>query len=93
MEDPQIALVREQMKHALDLLRADLDGLQVRLAHQDEVSSLRLKLLENTAADHENRLRTVSDGVTQFKMWTGLVSGSAGLAALTALVKSFLGGF
>ena len=81
------------MRHALDLLRADLDGLQVRLAHQDEMNSHRLKLLEGIANDHEARLRTATDGVTQFKMWTGLVSGSAGLAALTALVKSFLGGF
>jgi hypothetical protein len=93
MEDRQIALLSEQMSHALDLLRADLDGLQVRLAHQDDMSSHRLSLLEDTAADHEERLRTVSDGVTQFKMWTGLVSGSAGLAALTALLKSFLGGY
>jgi hypothetical protein len=92
MEDRQITLLSEQMAHALDLLRADLDRLQVHFDHQTEMTAHRLKMLEGRADDHEARLRLASDGVTQFKVWTGLVSGSAGLAALTALLKSFFGG-
>ena len=93
MDDRETALLSEQIKHALDLIKADLESLQVQMNHQDEMGSHRLKKLEETANDHETRLRAVSDGVTQFKVWTGLVSGSAGLAALTALLKAFLGGF
>ena len=92
MEDRQIALLSEQMGHAVDLLRADIERLQLHFDHQAEMTAHRLKLLEMRADDHETRLRMVGDGVAQFKVWSGLVSGSAGLAALTALLKSFLGG-
>ena len=92
MEDTQIALLNEQMKHALSLLRGDLEMLQTRLEHQDEMNRQRLKALETQSMDHELRLRTATDGVTQFKLWIGLASGSSGVAALAALIKSFLGG-
>ena len=92
MDDTQAALLSEQMKHAIDLLRSDLEMLQTRLDYLTEMNNLRLKTLESCSEDHETRLRAVTDGVTMFKVWTGLASGSAGLAALAALIKSYLGG-
>jgi hypothetical protein len=93
MDENQAALITEQMKHAIDLIRADMDLIQTQLEHQNEINGHRLKTLENRCEDHEARLRSVTDGVTSFKVWTGLASGSAGLTALAVLVKSFLGGF
>lgn len=92
MTDDQVALLSEQLKHALDLLQAELSGLRSELRHQNELDRQRLKVLEAESRDHEMRIRAASEGVTQFKMWVGLASGGAGLAAVTALLKSFLGG-
>jgi hypothetical protein len=92
MDETQAALLSEQIKHAIDLLRSDLELLQTRLEHQNEMSAHRLKMLEARAEDHEARIRAATDGVTAIKVWTGLASGGAGLAALAALFKSFLGG-
>ena len=92
MTDDQLSLLGEQLKHALDLLQAELSGLRSEVRHQNELDRQRLSMLEQTGRDHETRIRAASEGVTQFKVWVGLASGSAGLAALTALLKSFLGG-
>ena len=91
MDETQAALLGEQMKHAVDLLRSDLELPQARLDHQGEMNAHRLKMLENRTDDQEARLCLVAEGVTTFKVWTGLASGSAGLAALAALIRSFLG--
>ena len=92
MDEIQAALLSEQIRHAIDLLRSDLELLQTRLEHQSELNSHRLKILEERSADQEMRIRSATEGVTAFKVWTRLASGSAGLAALAALIKSFLGG-
>lgn len=80
MNEQEIQLLAEQLKRAIDRLRAE-----ERLANQ------RLDALEKSAADHEARLRAVSDGVTQFKVWLGLTSGGSGLMSLLAFLRSFLG--
>lgn len=54
MEDTQIALLNEQMKHALSLLRGDLEMLQTRLEHQDEMNRQRLKALETQSMDRSS---------------------------------------
>ena len=92
MENRQISLLSEQMAHAFDLLRADMERLQTHFDHQAEITNDHLARMDELINDHETRLRTAGEGVTQFKVWTGMVSGGAGLAALTALIKSFLGG-
>ena len=92
MENKQLTLLSEQMTHAFDLMRVDMERLQTHFDHQSELTNNRLDRIEEMIADHETRLRQAGEGVSQFKVWTGMVSGGAGLAALTALVKSFLGG-
>jgi hypothetical protein len=80
MNDQEIALLAEQLKRAIDRLHAE-----------GRLSAQRLDALEKAAADHEARLRAVTDGVTQFKVWSGLTAGGSGLMALLAFLRSFLG--
>ncbi|HPH97000.1 MAG TPA: hypothetical protein PKW33_20065 [Anaerolineaceae bacterium] len=87
MDDNQAALIAEQMKHALDLMRAELDAMEARLAHHYEMTGQRLAALEGQSADHETRLRSATEGITQFKVVSGLANGGAGLLSLLALFK------
>lgn len=88
-EEQQAALFAEQMRHAMDILRAELDALRALHAHDRELANHRISSLETAVRDHELRIRADTDGVTQFKMWAGLASGSSGLIALAALLRSF----
>jgi hypothetical protein len=74
----QAALIAEQLAHQIDLLRGEL-----KLAQQ------RLEALENRALDHETRLRTLTDGVTQFRVLAGLTTGG-GLVSLIILLRELL---
>lgn len=89
--EDQAALFAEQMRHALDLLRAELDALHALHTHDRELTNHRISALEAVARDHETRIRADTDGVTQFKMWAGLASGGSGVMALAALIRSFFG--
>lgn len=92
MNEDQAALLAEQMRRALDLMKAELNALKAQQAHDRELVRHRLSALEGRADDHELRLRSATDGVTQFKMWAGLASGGSGLMALAALIRAFFGG-
>lgn len=91
MDENEAALLAEQVKHTLDLLRAEIGALQTRQACDRLMAEHRLEALETLAHDHEQRLRAASDGVVQFKVWSTLGSGGSGLLALAALIRSFLG--
>ncbi len=92
MNQDQAALMEEQLKHALDLMQAEIDALRVVQNHDREMNSIRLKALEGRVEDHEGRIRSATDGVTQFKVFSGLASGGSGLVSLVALLRSFFGG-
>lgn len=85
-------LIAEQLRHTMDLLRADLNALRQEQQHDIELCLHRLNQLEEARRDHESRIRSLTDGVTAFKVWTGLANGSSGLMAIAAFVKSWLGG-
>lgn len=91
MDENEAALVAEQIRHALDMLRADLQAAQAAQEHHRALAAHRLDALEALARDHETRLRSATDGVVQFKVWSGLASGGSGLISLAALIKSFFG--
>lgn len=78
MNGDQAALIAEQLAHQLDLVRSDL-----KLAQQ------RLDSLETRAADYETRLRSLTDGVTQFRVLAGMATGG-GLVSLVALLRELL---
>lgn len=91
MDENEAALIAEQVKHALDLLRAEIGALETQQTCDRLMVDHRLAALEALAHDHEVRLRAATDGVVQFKVWSTLGSGGSGLLALAALVRSFFG--
>ena len=92
MTEAQDSLVTEQVKHALDLFKADLDAIRATEAHHNEMTNLRLTNAEHTIVDHEERIRSAHDGVTQFKLFAGLASGGSSILAVISLIKAFFGG-
>ena len=92
MNEEQAALVEEQVRHALDLMRAEIEALKAQQRHDNELACHRLRALEAQAQDHEQRLRSATTGVTEFKVWSGLAAGGSGLMSLAALLRTFLGG-
>jgi len=91
MEETEVELIAEQIRHANSLLKAEVAALRAELDHQKELTTHRLRSLEIQTADHETRLRAATDGVTQFKMWSGLTNGGSSLLAIVAFVKAFFG--
>lgn len=97
--DPQIQLVIEQIARMRDQLNARLSMLETQITHQGELNAQRLTglaeditRLNKCLDDHETRIRAVQDGVTGFKIVTGLGSGGSALMSLGALLKAFIGG-
>ncbi len=91
MSDTDIELISEQMRHAVSLLKSELATLRDNQSYTLQLLNQRISQLERRADDQEMRLRAASDGVTSFKVWSGLASGSSFIAAISALLKSFLG--
>lgn len=91
MEDKTEALLTEQLRHANNLMQAQIQSLEGRLSHQQAMNQQRLAMLEEQIRDHETRIRTATEGVTQFKLFSGLASGGSGLMSLVAILKAFLG--
>ncbi len=89
--EPSLAgqLMAEKLSHTIDLLRAETNTLRAEQAHQRELFDTRLRTLEDAAKDHEQRLRSNTEGVTQFKTWAGLASGGSAIMSIIALVKAF----
>jgi hypothetical protein len=83
-------LLAEQLKHLNTLYKARIDALEKELAHNKEIADQRLSALENDVSDHETRIRDATQGVTQFKLFSGLASGSSSLMSLVAILKAFL---
>jgi hypothetical protein len=71
-------------------LEAELVRLRDAQAHLGQFTQHRLESLEKNAQDHEQRLRSATDGVTQFKVWSGLAAGGSGLVSLAALLRAWL---
>ncbi len=85
------SLLAEKLTHTIDLMRAEMRELRLELEHQRQFYDHRLAALEEQAKDHELRLRSNTDGVTQFKQWAGLASGGSTIMATVALIKAFIG--
>lgn len=90
--DPEGELIAEQLRHTIDLLNARIESLAKELEHQKELSGNRLRSLEESQKDHETRIRGLQDGVTSFRVWTGLTNGGASIMSIIAFVKAFLSG-
>ena len=73
-------LIAEQLRHTINLLRAEL-----------KMTNHRLNTLERQSQDYEQRLRALTDSATQFKMLAGLATGG-GLLSIIALAKIIFDG-
>ena len=89
--DYQDVLIGEQLKHMVDVMDAKLDRIELNQEHLKELIENRLKYLEKQGDDHETRIRAATEGVTQFKVRSGLTSAGSGILSVMALLKSFLG--
>jgi len=88
-EDQTSQLLTEQLKHLNTLYKARIDALEEKLRHTKEISDHRLATLEALTQDHETRIREATQGVTQFKLFSGLASGGSGIMSIVALIKAF----
>ncbi len=88
-EEAQSRLITEQLKHTLDLIKAELSATRAHQEHMGEMSQMRLRKLEEQAADYEKRLRSLTESTTQFKLLVSLAAGG-GLLSLIELMRSLL---
>ena len=89
--DPESELIAQQMKHTIDLLRFEIESLKAEVAHNRQMTDHRLGELETCSDDHETRLRALQDGVTSFKVWSGLSNAGTSVLSLIALFRTFFG--
>ena len=90
-----VKLIAEQLAHALDLQKAEMQALKVQQDHDRQINELKLEMLKandatqaRQAADFETRLRDVTAGVIQSRFFISLVGASI-LIALASLIKAF----
>ena len=71
-------LIAEQLRHLVDLIKNQLKQAKADSSHETELTRIRLCALEEQTKDFENRLRTLQESSTQFKVEA--VYGTASLA-------------
>jgi hypothetical protein len=81
-------LIAEQLSHTIDLMRAELKEILHEQEHQRELFENRIKILEDSKLDHEQRIRALHDGVTTFKVWSGLANGGASIVSVLAIMRT-----
>ena len=90
MED-QVTLLGAQFVHLMDVMDAKLDRIELNQEHLKEMINHRLNYIEKQGEDHEARLREATEGVTQFKVRSGLTSAGSGILSILAILESYLG--
>lgn len=75
----------------MDVMDAKLDRIELNQEHLKELLDHRLSYLERQGEDHEVRIRAATEGVTQFKVRSGLTSAGSGLLSILAMLKAFFG--
>jgi hypothetical protein len=89
--DENIELLAEQLRHTIDLMKAEVSAVKRQAEYDRELMVHRIQQLEEARKDHESRLRTLQDGATSFKVWSGLASGGSSVMSLAAIIKTFFG--
>jgi len=72
--DSQAALVTEQLSHTIDLLQADIERIRTVKEHADQLANHRLTSLERQVTDFEQRIRSLQESATQFKLLSSLAT-------------------
>jgi len=96
MSDAETNLLTEQLSRMQDHLTAQINLLNVKVEHNEQLASQRMtyvqeqiKNLISDTHDHEQRIRALNDSATTFKTWTSLSSGGGFLTGLIAIIRSF----
>lgn len=97
MDEAEVKLIGEQIGRMNDALAARIERLEARLEHTSELTAEKNRALradideiKRVLLDHEARIRSAGDGITQFKTFNGLASGGSALMSLAAVLKAFL---
>ena len=80
----------DECKALLESIRGEIRLMRAELQHNRELLERRLSAVEKICDDHDNRLRDVTAGVTQFRFWSSVTSGGSTAMSLLALLKSFI---
>jgi predicted double-glycine peptidase len=98
-QTPQQQLLAEQLLRFSDNISARLKSLENLIKHQMVLEDERLETircdireLRSILTDHELRIRSNTDGVAQFKVWSGLSGGGSLFISVAALIRSIFGG-
>jgi hypothetical protein len=102
MGNPDISieakLLAEQLARYQDRFEAHLKSLETQISHNQAMNlellvNLRsdMQNLHNSSADHETRIRSLTDSAVTFRTWSALFSGSSLIAASVALIRSLFG--
>ena len=96
MGEDQAAVISEQLGRLKDNIESRFQRIEAVINHQNEISEERLRALrvevgdlKKAKEDHETRIRSATEGVTQFKMFSGLANGGSGILSIIAFVRSF----
>ena len=79
---------KEDCRTILENIRGEIKLIRAELEHNRKITEHRLNAIESICSDHENRLRDVSAGVTQFRFWSSVTSGGSTAMSLLALLRS-----
>jgi hypothetical protein len=86
-------LLAERLRNALDLLNGRLNTLEARTSHEMEMVNARLSTLEQRQADHEARLRSLTENVVRLTTSAGLYQvAQAAFALILSALAAWLGG-
>jgi hypothetical protein len=85
-------LLAERLRGALDLLNGRMDTFETRYSHEMEMMNARLNNLEQRQADHEARLRALTESVVKLTTSAGLIQAAqAAFALILSAVAAWLG--
>ena len=88
---PEEDIIAAQLKNTVDLITFRIDTLESELKHLKEMHTHRLDELQQSKDDHEQRIRSLQEGVTTFKTWSGIANGGSSIIAIIALIRSSIG--
>jgi hypothetical protein len=95
----QAQLIAEQLARFKDNISSRMDRTDESIRHHAELETAKLTALTDEVAqlriilnDHEQRIRAATDGVTSFKVWSGLAGGGSSLLAIISFFKAWFGG-
>jgi hypothetical protein len=85
-------LMAERLRSALDLLNGRIDTFETRFSHEMEMINARLNNLEQRQADHEARIRLLTENVVKLTTSAGLIQAAqAAYTLILSAVAAWLG--